>query len=298
MIKKIKGIALIQILLISAILSVLALYLTKTAKEQVSIARWLDNKAEAQINLHNSEVQLIFSLLTQPLVNTENVNVDNQIGSIVASKWNFFGKAFSFNHNVSINMQDQAGLIHAYYPIPRVLKAFLLRQNYTETQVNNMVDSLLDWQDLDNIPRPFGNEDSNVFFGIRNGPIPDLTDIEHITAIPPRLYHILEKNLTIYRRGNFNPMNASVELITALSNENTANQIVSMRNVNTLTKRTFIELTGIKEENDIYMYPSNYVEIKLQSKVGKVMVKKDIIIKFSPTASNFQSPINIYSSRG
>ena len=55
-----QGIALIQILLLTAILSILALYLTKTAQEQVTMAQWSNDKAQALVELHSVESQLMF----------------------------------------------------------------------------------------------------------------------------------------------------------------------------------------------------------------------------------------------
>jgi len=60
-----QGIALIQVLLISAVLSVLALYLTSTAKDQVKVAQWSIDKAQALVNINSGEAQLLFSLLRQ-----------------------------------------------------------------------------------------------------------------------------------------------------------------------------------------------------------------------------------------
>lgn len=298
MVNKVKGVALIQILLISAVLSVFALYLTKTARNQVMIVHWLKDKAEAQVALHNTETQLLFTLLTHALTKEPNNNIEADDSNIIVNKWNFFNKPFTLNKNVVVKIQDQAGLIHAHYPIPSVLKALISSQGYNSSQVNIIVDNLLDWQDVDNIPRAYGNEGFSAKSFIRNGPIPDLTDIKHIEAIPPELYNILSKNLTIYRRGSFNPMTSSLALIAALSNKNVAKQIIKMRNENTLSKNAFIELTGIKEEAGIYMYPSNYFEISLKSTVGESVAEKDFIIKLNPLASDHHTPINIYSSRG
>ena len=59
-----RGVALIQVLLVTSILSVLALYMTQTAKSQIQQAKWMNNKAQAHIELHSAESELLFELFT------------------------------------------------------------------------------------------------------------------------------------------------------------------------------------------------------------------------------------------
>lgn len=311
--KNVAGIALIQVLLITAILSVLALYLTQTAREQITIARWLDDKASAQVALHSAESQLLFSLLTEPFLaenivqdtnNSDNdnffstsLNTNSTLPISLKNKWNFFGKQFVINDRTKASIQDQSGLIHAHYPLQRILKSLIISQGFSEIETNVIVDSLLDWQDLDNIARINGNEAQTRNSSVRNGAISTLFDLAHIKEIPPRLLPILLDNLTIYRRGNFNPMNASVELIAALSSQSVAEQVNTLRVNNQLTKQQFIELTGITQDDDIYFYPSNYLTIEIISQIGDSIAKKILTIKVQPNAGNNISPINIYSNR-
>ncbi|MCJ8296947.1 MAG: type II secretion system protein GspK [Colwellia sp.] len=310
--RKNTGIALIQVLLITAILSVLALYLTQTAREQITIARWLDDKASAQVALHSAESQLLFSLLTEPFL-AENIDLDNNnndsdafvepsdasntVPMTLKSRWNFFGKAFAINEHVKVAIQDQSGLIHAHYPIQRILRTLITSQGFSEIESNVIIDNLLDWQDLDSIARINGNEEQTANSTVRNGAISSLSELVHIKAIPPRLLPILKENLTIYRRGNFNPRNASIELIAALSSKSIAEQVNTLRVNKQLTKRNFIELTGIREDDEIYFYPSNYLAIDIFSQVGKSIATKVMTIKVQPNAGNNISPINIYSNR-
>jgi len=291
-----QGIALIQVLLITAILSVLALYLTNTAKNQVKIAQWTNDKMDAQILLHSTENQLMFSLLTQS--KEQNESVANELKDNIAKRWNFFSKPFNFNDQVLIAMQDQAGLINAHYPNATMLKQLLLSQAFDETRVNEMVDSLLDWQDLDSIPRIHGEEFQKYNGTIRNGAVPYISDFKFIRVISPQALELLLKTTTIYRQGSFNPLTAPVEILTAITDKNISDQIVKLRESGELSKTNFKQLTGIVEDDDTFFYPSNILSITLFSTVGESNVKKERVIQLAPYASDDNLPINILSTRG
>jgi len=292
--KKQQGIALIQVLLITAILTVLALYLTSTAKDQVKVAQWADDKASALIALHNAETKLVFTLLTT----SKQKNIPTNSLEKISTKWNFFNKTFAINSMVNAKIQDQSALIHAHFPDVNLLKPLLMSHGKNVNEANAIVDNLLDWQDLDNIPRINGDESLNALQAIRNGALPDVHDFYFINGLDTGLSQLLAENTTLYGKGFFNPMNASKELLAAITNVAIAEQIIQLRESRQLSNSQFSQLTGIVENEKILLYPSNVLEISLVSQVGISVVKKKIIIELTPYANEYQSPINILSNRG
>ena len=121
------GIALIQILIITAILSVMAMHFTTTARDQVQMAQWANDKSQAQIQLQSAQAQLLFEFLTNS--KSSEVEVEPQI---IASKWNFYNEEFtvlngllnnqiSSQSKVSVKMQDLAALINYIFLSTSVL---------------------------------------------------------------------------------------------------------------------------------------------------------------------------------
>ena len=106
-----RGVALIQVLLITAILTVFALYLTQSARQQAKIAFLAKDRALAEVINHSAHSQIIFELLT-----TEHTMLSGygKTGDI-ANKWNFYGKPFALNEYASAAIQDQAGLLNLQY---------------------------------------------------------------------------------------------------------------------------------------------------------------------------------------
>lgn len=294
-----RGIALIQVLLITAILTVLAIYLTQTARDQVTLAVWADDKTEALVLLHSTESELLFTLLTQSKVQA-TINIDNNIDFV--NQWNFFAKPFSVGQTVTdavtITIQDQAGLINLHFPNSERLRALIETQGFSKNTANQVVDSLLDWQDLDNVPRVNGAETQAYNGKIRNGAIPDRHDLLFIKQMTPRIFKLLLKNSTIYSPGYYNPFNSPEALLQSVTDSNIATQIVRLRYNRQLTITNFSQLTGIQEDESTYFYPSNFLSIKFKSKIGESQVQKTIKIQLQPYAESFAYPIIFYSNRG
>jgi len=300
-----QGIALIQVLLISAVLTVLALFLTSTARDQVKMAQWSDDKAAALVALHSTESELLFALLVDSKVKkpTDNFEQANEI----SNNWNFFAKPFivnkklankTTNQQVTITIQDQTSLIHAHFPDSKLLKALIAYQGYSDKEINSIFDNLLDWQDLDSIPRINGDESLGALTNIRNGSIPDLHDFSFVKGINAELLGTLVANTTLYGRGFFNPMNATKALLAAITNTEIAEQIIMLRETKQLNNSQFSQLTGIVESEKVLFYPSNILAITLKGQVGTSSTIKNIIIELNPYAKEYQQPINTLSNRG
>jgi general secretion pathway protein K len=292
-----QGIALIQVLIITAVLTILALFLTSTAKDQVKIAEWADDKSAALIAVHNAQAQLLFTLLTQPKHLVSDKAAPSVMVENITNQWNFFAKPFPVTAQVQASIQDQSALIHAHFPNKKHFIALLVANGETIDKANALYDNLLDWQDLDNIQRVNGDEFLTDLSEIRNGALPDLHDFNFIPGITPSLKELLVQNTTVLGKGFFNPMNAPKALLTAITNVEIAQQVMQLRASQQLTNLQFSQLTGIVENDKIILYPSNMLEIKLTGQVGFSVVQKSILIELTPYANEYQSPITIFSNK-
>ncbi|GAA5142096.1 hypothetical protein [Thalassotalea piscium] len=279
-----RGIALIQVLLIVAILSVLALYLTNTARDQVKIAQWFDDKNTALVELQSAESTLLFNLLTQ------TKTFKDPTGKVPL--WNFYSKPFNMNATVVVSMQDQAGLLSIHYPEVGRLNSLVNSLGLANTI--KFSDLLLDWQDIDDTPRPSGSEGADK----RNGKVPHVQDLIHIPNLPYEIYKVLQNNMSIYQSGYYNPMNSPIELLSVLTDEAMAQHIVSLRDEGKLNKKNFSELTGLVEDEQMFFYPSNNIAIKMKSTVGESSVEKEIVVFLSSYATLDTPPVLIMYVRG
>jgi len=293
-----QGIALIQVLLISATLSVLALYLTQTAKSQVQQAQWGDDRSQAQVAVHSAEALLLFELLTKKKTPTISASGNDDV--TITKLWNFSALPFKINNNVMVKIQDQSGLIQLHYPNRTRLKKLIATTGLSQNQVEVVIDNLLDWQDIDNIQRQNGAE--AIEYGgaefIRNGAVPSIHDVIHVKSISLAIQQLLLRNATIYKSGAFSPINAPAELLYSLTNKSAVEQVIALRRLNRLTSKQFSEITGIVEDDSVYFYTSNYLMIDLTSSIGEAKANKQIFIHLQPYAEGVSKPFNIFISRG
>jgi hypothetical protein len=157
---------------------------------------------------------------------------------------------------------------------------------------------LLDWQDLDNIPRTNGNESLGAIQSIRNGAFPDLHDSKFVKNVSSELHQSLLKNTTLNSKGFFNPMNSPKQLLVAITTTEIAEQIIQLRESHQLSMRQFSQLTGIVDSEKVLLYPSNILAIELEGTIGSSKVYKKIIVELNPYANAFQTPINIFATHG
>lgn len=303
-----QGIALIQVLLITAILSVLAMYLTNTARDQVTIAQWANDKAQAQVALHSAQAQLIFTLLTEPKSLPINNLSDNSKSYIqqpstinntgITDNWNFFAEPFFINNHVKITVQDQAGLLDTRYLNAKMLVQLIKSKGHSEQTTNTIVDNLLDWQDLDKLTRTYGNEDADYKGAIRNGAMPDVHEFIYLKNVTPEILQLMIKNTTLYRQAYLNPLNATEDILLSMTNQSTVAQILSLRAARQLTATNFKQLTGIGKSDDISFRTSDTFSISFTSQIGESKVTKSILIHINPYALSGNRPINIYANRG
>lgn len=288
--KKFKGIALIQVLLLVAIITVFILYLSTTVKSQIHLANLAQQKAQAEVNNHSIYNQLLFTLLTEDKV--LDINSDNEI----ATKWNFYNKPFKIN-GTEIRIQDQAGLLNIQYVVKPLLVATLIQSGIEAERAEYIWAHLLDWQDADSIPRPNGSETSLDKGRVRNGYIADISEIEYIVNLTELEKEILLKSSTMFYVGDLNPMTAPLSILKTLMPKDVANSVIQLRNENRQNLSNFLNLSGLSFEDGLRYNPSNRIAISIESGNGEVELKRELVLSISPYAKGEMYPFNILLDR-
>jgi general secretion pathway protein K len=292
-----RGIALIQVLLLSGILSVLVLYFTQTARQQVALASYANDRATALANLQSAKSVLLFKLLTEHKLAEYQDNADGDVSNMAPHNWNFYGAPFKVINGVQASLQDQSGLISAHFLDAELLNKILLANGVDSAQANKITGRLLDWQDIDNLSADFAAETNTLGRYIRNGHIPDLSDLTHIPGISPDIYPLLTHIMTIHYAGRFNPMAAPKPVLKGVLNESAYIQVNGMREDNALSKKQFSAVSGIQEAEDIWFTPSNFLQMSITSTVGEVSISQRWMLVLNPYSSKTH-PVNYLETRG
>lgn len=120
-----KGIALFQVLLITAVITIMAIQFTQTARNQLSIASTIVDRIQAQSELRTVEAELLFSLIT------EKRQKDIHSNNSYAQYWNFYGKPFGLTE------ASQPGLSNSQSAFSTSLQQQTYRVNDDGTRLKN-----------------------------------------------------------------------------------------------------------------------------------------------------------------
>jgi general secretion pathway protein K len=280
----ISGIALVQVLLIVAVLSILALYFTQSARNQVHNATLMVDKAQAYVELHNAEANILYALLTEDKNPQSRKQTDNQSNSALITNWNFHDKEFKYNEYVNIALQDLRGLLNLHYPNKQRLTQLLTYSGLNDYDAQLTSQQIIDWQSVDARSDYLPN---NVT--ARHAAIHDISELKHL-GLQPKQLNALQDNTTQYKKGLFNPMTAPDSLLNALLSNDVASHVIMLRNAKQLTVNEFAQVTGFYESEDIILYPSNLFKVTLQAHVGDANIKKITYYHLQP---NKQLVVNI-----
>lgn len=181
-IANIKGVALIQVLLISLMLTVLAIHIAKESREQVKVANLIDQRGHAIIKANSLVERVKFALLTDDKFARES--------KVLGHHWNFYDHPIVIDKNIELRMQDESGLISVAFPSAELEKYINEPNQYL------LLGRWNGWESTNSSDRG-----SSVGSEFRNGYMPYtkefklLTDLEEIpdyglTHKPSRIFNL------------------------------------------------------------------------------------------------------------
>jgi len=277
-----RGIALIQVLIITFVLSLLGLYINQTVQEQIKITTSIQNKFLMRLELEKTEADLLQALLSTNKY--PNKSSDNQ----VVSKWNFYGKEFQINDNAYITLTDLSALMGLNISDATLLKNVLLQIGVDEVNAREFVDSLADWKDKNDLSRLNGAESAyykqqQKSYTARNGFLQDLSEVALIRAGDAIPAALLNKYFTTEIVAGFNPLNAPQKILNAFVNdENSIQKALQLREQGALNSYAFYKLTGIEGDEYITFATSSKIKVQLRVTYNGAQLAKTYTLDATP----------------
>ncbi|MEO2280273.1 general secretion pathway protein GspK [Pseudoalteromonas pernae] len=263
------GIALVQVLIITTILSLLGLYVTSTSQRHVGLAQNVKDSFEAKVLLAQAEAELIHALTTQ--LRDESVVTDHE----VTKKWNFHGKPFSIDEYTSVVMQDYNGLINLNSFDRQLVSIMLANEGLQGSDIQKVVDSLLDWVDVDDAHRLNGAERQSYSsvgkIGPRNGYFQSLDEVFSVKGtqlVRPSFWY--DNFTALPDISSLTLTHSTEDILAALIRDDAAlGTVLQLREQRSLNMRNFIAETGVEDDESQNFIPGNRLRIKLVTKYGK-----------------------------
>ena len=204
-----RGIALIQVLLITGIIGLLMLQMGLTAREQVARAQALADRAELHLAAQSRESALLYSLLTEPLA--QDPTSDNPY----AVAWNFHGVPFVVD-GITFTIQDESGRMRVPDQDGADFEQLLLGLEVAPDRARRLTRELMELQGSRVQTRALGEADGSAL--PQEGglfPLQDLGQLRLLPGMDSELFARLRPLLTLYPTPGFNPTTARRELLAA-----------------------------------------------------------------------------------
>jgi len=271
-----KGVALIQVLIMTAIMSLIAIQFSLTARHQVDTAQSFNDRVMAELALKSAQSQILFNFFKH-----DPENLSDQVVNGV--KWNLRGQAFTLVEGVSVNIQSASGLMSTLTMPEEYWLKVLASLGIDDEKAYELVHSLMDWHDIDNIQSLYGAEQNyyqNESLPLpRNGPMQHISELQYVKGMTAALYTQLSPMATIYPSGSFNPSLAPASLVNAIFDEDTAKQIIEAQQSGSFTEQKWYDIVGSRHYDFVDIHPRNTFLISITAKFNDVVLTRRFDIK-------------------
>lgn len=267
-----RGIALLQVLFLSMILSVMLISMHLKAKAALTLAQQLSDRAQAELQLYSADNEFKFVVLSQPLTLQGSENGQLQ--------WNLHDEPFAFA-GVNMQVQDISGLVNLYNYNDM---ARLFRYFHDESTAAQLLGQLQDWQDDDKDAGINGAEQSAypAEVRVRNQLMQTESEIRFLKSITPAQADLLLPWLSTAPQSYQNPLVMPDLVLQVMFGKTLADQLTRLRQTNKLDGDMLRVVMGAIHSDDWVFGPSGSYRVTFTSEVNNVKLSRRYTIRLSP----------------
>ena len=270
-----RGMALVQVLLITALLMIMLISAQQQARGHLELAGIVKEHSDLNLDLISVEAELLFLLTTNEW--SDLVKAGGKFPAI-----NFYGKEFEFG-GAQVRIQDIAGLLSINSPNRTSFSALTKALFNDELLGVRIADELMDWRDADQTRSEYGAEQAD--YGnvkVRNAGIQTLDEIRFLKSVTPDIYQKLRPYLTVFRGGE-NIMNMPSELLMSRFSSTVAEQIVLSREKGQLNDGVLSSL-GIDYTDEAFSLRfGRTLQITFTVQKADVKLTRSVTVTISPS---------------
>jgi general secretion pathway protein K len=295
--KKSSGIALIQVLMVSAVFAVLVLSYSHKSRHALSLAEQALARTQGMLALQSAESTVLLGLLTEDSNVTVAVGQFNRYNEPFTLVFNPASSDIIGQQDVQAQVQDLAGLFVLAPFGSEKLPELLQQLGYEKNLAKTISIAMDDWQDTDNIPRTGGAEQSaySKQITVRNAPFQTESELGYVKGMAGNIPEKLQYVTTFYSSGHLNLMTAPVEVLALYTPDKGAlSEVQRKRKAHQLTPSELIRLTGIETNDTILTNPGKGSRITLiyDKAPHNLSLQKEFIV--SPYE---QIPVTLWSAK-
>jgi general secretion pathway protein K len=275
------GVALIQVLIITMVLTILGLFITQSIRGQVNSAFNMKKSVDLGLKIETAEAILIQSLLT----NVRHPNKNSDVALV--QRWNFYNEKFTLNEYVTVKMQDLNGLLSL-----NVMSHSLATNVFNELgleghPVRTFLDSLKDWIDKDDLSYINGAERSYYrqvgLVGPRNGHLQTMNEVLSIKMGDILPLKTWEMYFTEQLTSSFNPLNSPTLILrSVIKDSSKVDDVIAARRNKELSAARFTQITGLVNDEYFNFATGRKIRVELSAKLDNIHLTKQFIVEVKP----------------
>lgn len=253
--KRSRGIALFQVLLMMAIVSILLVIISGYSRFAVNKTTVASDRLQAKLATYSHWSEIRFKLLTEEWFNAKLNSLPNS---------NFYGVPFRLD-NSTVTLQNQNSLL--YIGTGGALLTHLLAQlGVDESKAKQMTDTLEDWSDPNDQRRLLGAEAKEYGPANRppNLPIQHFYELSYIKGWDPSLVNDIKPFLTLHPNGILNPALMPAELMSYYVSSGEVQVLEENKRNNSYSLEKFSQVTGIQGDEFLQLNPASRIVIKVR----------------------------------
>lgn len=144
------GVALIQVLLITIIISLMALRFSQTAQSQVIMANQVSDRVLAQLDAYSAKNKTIFLVLSKRVLSLQDYKaVSEKSDDLPRVSLNYYGHPIAISDSSSVRVQDLNSLLPQRHPKSVMWGELLSTMGLTEVDIDEVIGVWSDFQDPD-----------------------------------------------------------------------------------------------------------------------------------------------------
>jgi general secretion pathway protein K len=281
-----KGVALLQVLILSTILSIVLLSMNFQTREHLKLANAVNTYVDTNLLLQSVEAEVTFDLLTNEWMSLSRQDRNNK----EKVRWNFHGQDFELS-GVNVNIQDTSGLLNLTSPDVRLIS----RLTNDSTSGVDIAAAIADWQDDDDQARLNGAEQDQypATIQVRNSPIQYVEELQLIHGMTPELYRKLVPLMSFFTKGI--NVNQQPDVLWQLEYPvPVAEELIKLRKESNLSSSSIERVSG-KEISEFSRFGVGPVfRMRFTASGSNVKLSRELTMRFSPYQP---TPVELYEFR-
>jgi general secretion pathway protein K len=258
-----RGVALILVLMLTAVIAVVVIVMQYKARAAVTLARQAQEFTQARANIESAREELIYILTTTPVWLSGGAAAQLEQQQLPL-EFNLYGRIFNWK-GVEFRLTDTSGKL-ALIPFNEVSWRKLLESQGMKS-ADPVIDAIKDWIDEDDLTHLYGAEASDYDqIGMPRNQQPQFEEEFHyVKGMPPELWAELKPFLTLIGYELPNPYFMPDDMLPVMLGPLTADMLKQER----ISQNFSGELASILRVDEETFFPSKRLAVELRAKVGE-----------------------------